>query len=111
MNLLRLGAFFALTAVAEICGCYLPYLWLRQGRSVWLLVPAAMSLMVFVWLLTLHPTGAARTYAAYGGVYVAVAVVWLWLVEGQRPTWWDLIGSVVTISGMAIIALGPRKPL
>jgi small multidrug resistance family-3 protein len=109
MSLLRTGGLFVLTAIAEIVGCYLPYLWLRQGRSAWWLVPAATSLAVFSWLLTLHPTGAARTYAAYGGVYVAVAVAWLWLVEGQRPTRWDLLGAAVTIGGMAIIILGPRE--
>ncbi|TAK22767.1 MAG: YnfA family protein [Myxococcaceae bacterium] len=109
MSLPRTAALFVVTAVAEILGCYLPFLWLRQGRSGWWLVPAALSLAVFSWLLTLHPTGAARTYAAYGGVYVAVAVAWLWLVEGQRPTRWDVLGALVTIGGMAIIALGPRR--
>ena len=110
MTLLRTGVLFALTAVAEILGCYLPYLWLRQGRSAWLLVPAALSLAAFVWLLTLHPTGAARTYAAYGGVYIAVTLLWLWLVEKQQPTRWDLLGAAVAVVGMAIIVLGPRRP-
>ncbi|MCP3060508.1 YnfA family protein [Myxococcus sp. K38C18041901] len=100
---------FILTALAEIVGCYLPYLWLRQGRSVWWLVPAAASLALFAWLLTLHPTGAARTYAAYGGVYIAVALAWLWLVEGERPTTWDVVGALVAICGMAIIILAPRR--
>ena len=68
---------FALTALAEIIGCYLPYLWLKQGKSIWLLVPAAASLALFAWLLTLHPTAAGRAYAAYGGVYVAMAIIWL----------------------------------
>lgn len=75
--LLRALGLFVLTAVAEVVGCYLPYLWLREGRSPLLLVPAAASLAAFAWLLTLHPTGAARTYAAYGGVYIAVALLWL----------------------------------
>jgi small multidrug resistance family-3 protein len=99
---------FVCTAVAEIVGCYLPYLWLRQHRSPLLLVPAAASLALFAWLLTLHPTGASRTYAAYGGVYIATAVMWLWAVEHQRPTSWDLVGSAVAIAGMAIIAFAPR---
>jgi small multidrug resistance family-3 protein len=99
---------FLLTALAEIIGCYLPYLWLRKGASAWLLVPAALSLAVFAWLLTLHPTGAGRTYAAYGGVYVASAILWLWLAEGQRPDSWDLIGGGVCLVGMAIIVAGPR---
>ncbi|MBZ4397075.1 YnfA family protein [Myxococcus sp. MISCRS1] len=105
----RAFGLFILTALAEIVGCYLPYLWLRQGRSVWWLVPAAASLALFAWLLTLHPTGAARTYAAYGGVYIAVALAWLWLVEGERPTPWDVVGALVAIAGMAIIILAPRR--
>lgn len=96
------------TAVAEILGCYLPYLVLREDKSVWLLVPAVLSLALFAWLLTLHPTAAGRVYAAYGGVYIAVAIGWLWLVEGIKPTSWDVIGSAVALTGMAIIMLAPR---
>ncbi len=99
---------FVATAVAEILGCYLPYLWLRRGRSALLLVPAGASLAVFAWLLSLHPTGASRTYAAYGGVYVSTAIFWLWLVERQRPDLWDLVGAAVSLTGMAIIAFAPR---
>lgn len=101
---------FVLTAGAEIGGCYLPYLWLRKDKSAWLLVPAAMSLALFAWLLTLHPTGAGRTYAAYGGVYVAASLVWLWRVEGLRPDRWDVLGAAVCLLGTAIIVLGPRTP-
>lgn len=104
----RAGGLFVATALAEIVGCYLPYLWLRKAGSPWLLVPAAISLAVFAWLLTLHPTGAARTYAAYGGVYIATALVWLWIVEGERPTRWDVVGAGVALVGMLIIVLGPR---
>jgi len=104
----RTVALFVLTAVAEILGCYLPYLWLRRGQSAWLLLPAAISLTAFAWLLTLHPFAAGRTYAAYGGVYVTVAVLWLWLVDGVAPDRWDLMGAAVTLAGMAIIAFAPR---
>jgi small multidrug resistance family-3 protein len=105
---LRTVALFVLTACAEIVGCYLPYLWLRRGAPAWLLVPAAASLALFAWLLTLHPTAAGRTYAAYGGAYVATAIAWLWLVDGQRPDRWDLLGAGVCLAGMAIIYFGPR---
>lgn len=108
MALVRAGALFAVTAVAEILGCYLAYLWLRGGRPAWVLAPAALSLAAFAWLLSLHPGPAGRTYAAYGAVYVATAIVWLALVEGQRPDRWDLLGALVALAGMAIIALGPR---
>ena len=100
---------FCVTAIAEIVGCYLPYLWLKRGASAWLLAPAALALMAFAWLLTLHPAAAGRTYAAYGGVYVAVAIVWLWKVDGIRPDRWDLIGSAVALVGMALIMFGPRN--
>jgi small multidrug resistance family-3 protein len=100
---------FVLTAIAEIVGCYLPYLWLREGKSIWLLVPAAISLAIFAWLLTLHPTAAGRIYAAYGGVYIGVAIIWLWLVDGIRPTGWDLLGAAVAMLGMAIIMFAPRQ--
>lgn len=103
-------ALFALTAVAEIVGCYLPWLVLKQGRPIWLLLPAAVSLASFAWLLTLHPAAAGRVYAAYGGVYIAVAIGWLWLVDGIRPDRWDVIGSGVALAGMAIIYFGPRAP-
>jgi small multidrug resistance family-3 protein len=99
---------FLATAVAELVGCYLPYLWLRKDGSPWLLLPAAISLAVFAWLLTLHPTASGRVYAAYGGVYVAMAVLWLWVIDGVRPTRWDLLGASVTLVGMAIIMFAPR---
>ncbi len=102
-------ALFLVTAVAEIAGCYLPYLWLKEGKSVWLLVPAALSLALFAWLLSLHPAAAGRVYAAYGGVYVFVAILWLWLIDGIRPSVWDAVGSLVALLGMAIIMFAPRS--
>jgi len=100
---------FTATAVAEIVGCYLPYLWLKNNAPLWYLLPAAVSLMAFVWLLTLHPNAAGRTYAAYGGVYIATALVWLWLVDGIRPDKWDLIGAATSVAGMWIILFAPRE--
>ena len=108
MLVLKTFLLFAVTAVAEILGCYLPYLWLKKGGSAWLLLPAAVSLAVFAWLLSLHPTAAGRVYAAYGGVYIAVALGWLWLVDGIRPTAWDVVGVAVALVGMSIIIFAPR---
>ena len=91
MEIAKTLSLFVVTALAEIIGCYLPYLWLREGKSFWLLLPAAISLVVFVWLLTLHPQAAGRVYAAYGGVYISVALMWLWGVghstNGYRLDW------------------------
>ena len=109
MTELKTFLLFFATALAEILGCYLPYLWLREGKSILLLVPAAVSLSTFVWLLSLHPTAAGRVYAAYGGVYIFMAILWLWAIDGTRPTMWDLVGSGVAIAGMAIIMFAPRS--
>lgn len=108
MNIFATTGLFVATAIAEIVGCYLPYLWLKGRAPVWVVGPAALSLMLFVWLLSLHPTDAGRVYAAYGGVYVATALVWLWLVDGVRPHFWDITGAVVAVLGMAIIMFAPR---
>lgn len=102
---------FIVTALAEIVGCYLPYMWLTQNKSIWLLIPAAASLALFAWLLTLHPAAAGRVYAAYGGVYIFVAIFWLWAVDGIKPTQWDLVGAGVALLGMAIIMFSPRETL
>jgi len=108
MRALTVFGLFIATAVAEIVGCYLPYLWLRKAAPPWVLIPAALSLALFVWLLSLHPHAAGRVYAAYGGIYVAMALVWLWLIDGIRPDRWDILGAAVTIAGMAIIFFPPR---
>src|SRR5690606_3493081 len=105
---LRTLGLFILTALAEIAGCYLPWLYLRRDGSAWLLLPAAGFLALFAWLLSLHPAAAGRAYAAYGGVYICVALLWLWWIDGVRPTPWDLLGGVVALAGMAIIMFAPR---
>lgn len=106
MIIVKTAALFVLTALAEIAGCYLPYVWLRKNGSPWLLVPAMLSLMFFAWLLTLHPAAAGRVYAAYGGVYIAVALIWLRWVDGVPLTRWDVTGAAVALGGMCIIVLG-----
>lgn len=107
MDILKLAGLFAVTALAEIVGCYLPWLALKQGRTMWLLVPAAASLALFAWLLTLHPTAAGRTYAAYGGMYIAVALLWLRFVDGITLSRWDMFGAALALGGMAVIAFQP----
>ena len=108
MDLFKTLGLFAATALAEIIGCYLPWLWLKQGKPAWLLLPAAASLALFAWLLTLHPTAAGRVYAAYGSVYIGVALLWLWAVDRVTPTATDWIGVALCLLGMAVIMFGPR---
>ncbi|WP_370643220.1 YnfA family protein [Bordetella sp. LUAb4] len=109
LNILLTTALYAVTALAEIVGCYLPWLVLKQDRSPLLLIPAAVSLAVFAWLLTLHPSAAGRTYAAYGGMYIAIALIWLRIVDGVPLTRWDITGAAIALAGMAVIAFQPSS--
>lgn len=108
MNLATTTLLFFATAIAEIIGRYLLLLWLKGRTPLWALAPATFSFTLFVWLLTLHPIAAGRVYAAYGGIYVVTTLGWLWLVEGIRPTMWNILSASVAILGMAIILLVPR---
>jgi len=96
-------------ALAEIAGCFAFWAWLRMGKSPLWIAPGVASLVLFAWLLTLVDSEhAGRAYAAYGGVYIVSALLWLWLVEGARPDRWDAIGAAVCLGGAAIILFGPR---
>lgn len=107
--LIKTALLFFVTALAEITGCFLPWLWLKKGGSAWLLLPAAASLALFVWLLTLHPAASGRVYAAYGGVYVLTALLWLRVVDGVKLSAWDWSGALIAFSGMLIIVLGSGR--
>ena len=104
--MIKTFALFVATALAEITGCYLPWLWLRKGGSAWLLVPACLSLALFAWLLTLHPAASGRVYAAYGCVYVVTALLWLRIVDGVALANTDILGGLVALAGMGIIVWG-----
>jgi small multidrug resistance family-3 protein len=103
--------FYAGAAVGEIAGCFAFWAWLRLAKSPWWIVPGIASLVVFAVLLTrIDAAFAGRAYAAYGGVYIAASLLWLWLIEGARPDRWDLIGALICLSGAALILFGPRVP-
>lgn len=102
-------AVYAAAALAEIVGCFAFWAWLRQGASPLWLLPGMASLALFAWLLTLiDATAAGRAYAAYGGIYITAALLWLWAFERVRPDRWDLIGAAICLMGAAIILFGPR---
>ncbi len=107
--MIKIALLFIATALMEIIGCYLPYLWLRKDGSIWLIIPAALALAMFVWLLTLHPAASGRIYAAYGGVYVATALIWLRVVDGVHLSRYDWVGAAVALAGMSIIVYGWNK--
>lgn len=99
---------FLVTAVMEILGCYFPYLILNQGRSHWLWIPTALALGAFVWLLTLHPAASGCIYAAYGGIYIFTALLWLRYVDQVYLSRWDIMGGAVVLIGAAMIILQPQ---
>lgn len=100
---------YILAAFAEIAGCFAFWAWLRLDKSALWLVPGLVSLAAFAWLLTLVDSSAAgRAYAAYGGIYIAASLVWLWAMEDIRPDRWDLAGAALCLVGAAVIIAGPR---
>ena len=102
-------AAYVAAALAEIAGCFAFWAWLRLGKSALWLLPGMASLALFAYLLTrVDALYAGRAFAAYGGVYIAASLAWLWAVEGARPDRWDLIGAVVCVAGAAVILFGPR---
>lgn len=106
---MRLAAVYGLAALAEIAGCFAVWSWLRADASWLWLLPGALALAAFSWLLTLVDSPAAgRVFAAYGGVYIVASLGWLWAVEGLRPDRWDLAGAALCLAGAAVILMGPR---
>lgn len=98
-------------AAAEIAGCFAFWAWLRLDKSAWWILPGLASLALFAYLLTLVDSAAAgRAYAAYGGIYIASSLAWLWLVEGVKPDRWDAIGAGICLIGTVIIIAAPRPP-
>jgi small multidrug resistance family-3 protein len=109
MTALPAMAVYAAAALAEIAGCFAVWAWMRLGASAMWLLPGLCALAAFAWLLTLAPSDVAgRAYAAYGGIYIAASLIWLWVIEGQRPDLWDLTGAILCIIGAGIILLAPR---
>lgn len=109
LRLFTMALIYGGAAIAEIAGCYAVWAWLRLDRSAWWLVPGILSLGIFAALLTrIDSDFAGRAYAAYGGVYIASALAWMWLIESQRPDRWDLLGATIILAGAAVILFGPR---
>lgn len=94
---------------AEIAGCFAVWLWLKEGRSAWLLLPGLVSLILFAFLLTrIESDSAGRAYAAYGGVYITASLIWMRVVEGRMPDKWEILGALVCLAGASLILLAPR---
>lgn len=108
MQVARSLLFFVIAGLCEIGGGYLIWLWLRHGRSVWYALPGAIILILYGIVATFQPANFGRVYAAYGGVFIVLAIVWGWQVDGIRPDRFDLLGGAVCLIGMGIIMYWPR---
>lgn len=107
--LVHTGLLFGLAALLEIAGCFAFWAVLRNGLSPLWLAPGVLSLIAFATALTqVDASAAGRAFAAYGGVYVAASLVWLWAVEEFRPDRWDMLGGAICLVGAAIVVFGPR---
>lgn len=106
---MRAFLYYIAAAVAEIGGCFAFWAWLRLGRSALWVLPGVAALVLFAFLLTrIDAAYAGRAFAAYGGVYIAASLGWLWAVEGARPDRWDALGAAICVLGAAVILFGPR---
>jgi small multidrug resistance family-3 protein len=101
-------ALFVAAGLAEIGGGYLVWLWLRENKSFLLALAAAPVLFLYGVLPTLQAPHFGRVYAAYGGVFVVMALLWGWGVDGRRPDTFDVVGAGVVIAGVSLIMWGPR---
>lgn len=101
-------ALYILAAFAEIAGCFAVWNWWRGASGLWL-IPGALALAAFATLLAMTPPShAGRSFAAYGGVYIASSLIWMWAVERSRPDLWDLAGAMLALIGAALILFAPR---
>ena len=101
--------YFVLAGLFEIGGGYLVWLWLREGRSLWYGVMGAFILVFYGIVPTLQPAHFGRVYAAYGGVFIVLSILWGWKVDKIAPDKLDLIGGFVALIGVGIIMYWPRS--
>ena len=100
--------YFALAGLCEIGGGYLVWIWLREGKSIWFALFGAVVLVLYGIIPTLQPANFGRVYAAYGGIFIVLSVLWGWQVDKIAPDKFDLIGSFIALIGVSVIMYWPR---
>jgi len=100
--------YFVLAGLCEIGGGYLIWQWLREGKSIWLALAGAMVLILYGIIPTLQPANFGRVYAAYGGIFIVLSILWGWQIDKIAPDRYDLIGGGVALVGVSIIMYWPR---
>jgi small multidrug resistance family-3 protein len=109
MQIIKLIAVFILAGLCEIGGGYLVWLWLRNDKSWWLGVLGGIVLFLYGIVATWQPANFGRVYAAYGGIFIVMAIIWGWKIDGFIPDKYDIIGGLIALTGMAIIMFTPRN--
>jgi small multidrug resistance family-3 protein len=100
--------FFILAGLLEIGGGYLMWLWLREKWAWWFGVAGAFFIVLYGIVPTFQTSDFGRVYAAYGGVFIVLSILWGWLIDGQRPDYWDVIGAIICLVGVGVIMYAPR---
>ncbi len=100
--------FFLLAGLCEIGGGYLVWLWLREGRSFWLGGLGGILLIIYGMIPTLQTASFGRVYAAYGGIFIALSILWGWQVDKTTPDRYELLGGAIVLLGVLVIMYWPR---
>jgi small multidrug resistance family-3 protein len=108
MVFLKSLLFFILAGVCEIGGGYLVWLWLKEGRSVWIGLLGGLLLFVYGVIPTLQTANFGRIYATYGGIFIGLSILWGWQVDGVKPDKFDLLGGWIALLGVLVIMYAPR---
>ncbi|OKS85589.1 YnfA family protein [Mucilaginibacter polytrichastri] len=108
MTWLKSLLFFVLAGLCEIGGGYLIWLWLKEGKPIWYGIAGGLILALYGVVATLQTASFGRVYAAYGGVFIVLALLWAWKVDGFKPDKYDIIGAAVALIGACIIVYTPR---
>jgi small multidrug resistance family-3 protein len=108
MQIARSLLLFGLAGLSEIGGGYLVWLWLREGKSVWFAVFGAIVLVLYGVIPTFQHANFGRAYAAYGGIFIVLAILWGWRIDKIAPDRFDLIGASIVLAGVAVIMYWPR---
>lgn len=109
LSVLKSLFYFLLAGLCEIGGGYLIWLWLREGRSIWLGLTGSLILIVYGIIPTLQPANFGRVYAAYGGIFIILSLLWGWQVDRIRPDKFDILGGWIALLGVLVIMYAPRN--
>src|SRR5271157_362213 len=108
MDIARSLFLFVLAGLCEIGGGYLMWLWMRDSRGIWFAVLGALVLILYGIIPTFQPANFGRVYAAYGGIFIVLSILWGWQIDKVVPDRLDILGGVIALIGVTVIMFWPR---